>query len=128
MAAIPPSPTGGADLLTYVGGSAGTSGVNPDDVYLSAYGSVINYLGSLVLDPAVDAADVATVTLAVLEVGSKKWDRRNAPGGEVSIDLEGTGARMAPLDPMTTVYADLDRVLDAHKDAVSGLTFGGGFA
>lgn len=128
MAAIPPSDTGAADLIAYVGGGAGADEQFAEDTYLSAYGLVVGYLGSLTLDPEDDAPDVATVEGAVLEVGSKLWDRRNAPGGEVAMDLDGTPARMAPVDPLTTAYPVLDRVLSNHLDSVSGLTFGGGFA
>ena len=128
MPAIPPAETGGADLIAYVGGGAGADDQFAADTYLSAYGLVVGYLGSLTLDPDADAPDVAAVTGAVMEVGSKLWDRRNAPGGEVAIDLDGTPARMAPVDPLTTAYPVLDRVLSNHLDSASGLTFGGGFA
>ena len=128
MAAIPPSETGAADLIAYVGGGAGADQEFAADTYLSAYGLVVGYLGSLVLDPTEDAPDVALVNEAVLKTGANLWDRKNAPGGQVAIDLEGTPARLAPLDPLTNAYPTLDRVLSNHVDSVSGLTFGGGFA
>lgn len=130
MAAITRDPAGGAALINYVGNVAGEDAAYADTAYLSAYGLVVGYLGSLVLDEAQDSpdeADVAAVRGAILEVGSKLWDRRNAPGGEVTIDLDGTPARLAPRDPMVTVYPVLDRVLDTHTGD-DGLTLGGGFA
>lgn len=128
MTAIPQDPNGGAALLAYVGGTTGADDELAAGTYLSGWGLVVGYLGSLTLDPVADAADVQTVELAVLEVGAKLWDRRNAPGGQVSMDLDGTPARLAPVDPLTTAYPVLDRVLSNHLDSVSGLTFGGGFA
>lgn len=128
MPAIEPNPDGGAALREYVGGTAGGSTEFADSTYLSAYGLVVGYLGSLTLDPVADKADVASVEGAVLEVGAKLWDRKNAPGGEYIVDTDGTPGRLAPVDPLTTAYPVLDRVLDNHKDPDTGLTFGGGFA
>lgn len=130
MPAIQPDANGGAALLSYVGGTAGVDDDRAAEVYSDAYGQVMRYLGTLELDetPSTgDVHDVKTVQNVVLEVGSKLWDRRNAPGGEVMVDTDGTPGRLAPRDPLVTAYPVLQRLLDSH-DGPDGAYLGGCFA
>lgn len=92
------------ELISYVGGNEAT------DAEFAA--AKVNEASELV-ERYIDKADVPEPVLrgAVLEVGSKLWNRRSAGGNEAQIDtLEGAPV-MPAKDPMVTVYATLDRYL-----------------
>lgn len=101
-----PDPQGGTALLTYVMGST-TYTAEPGDTefanakYAEAFAIVTQYVGQAPVPPIV-------LHEAVLEVGSKLWERRAQPTARDGFDMTGPPA-MAPKDPMVTVYPVLDR-------------------
>ena len=105
---LTPDDGGGAALLEYVGGKAGVDDARAASVYVQALALVNRYIASVDAE-ALDEGDVAAITGCVYEVGSKLWQRRNAPNGQVVYgDIEGGAGMLAPRDPFVTAYPVLD--------------------
>lgn len=93
------------ELIAYVNGNEATDATFSAAKVNEASALVEQYIGA--------KAEVPEPVLrgAVLEVGSKLWNRRAAGGNEAQFDtLEGAPV-MPAKDPMVTVYATLDRYL-----------------
>jgi hypothetical protein len=105
---LPVLSDGAARVLAYVGG-------NSDDVdqefaarkYLEAHALVSGLLlttdGTDLYPTLPPEVQTEVLPEQVLEVAAKLWDRRNAPGGEISYGVDGQPVRLAPLDPLVTV-------------------------
>lgn len=99
---------GGGTLLEYVGGKAGKDEARAASCYVQALALVNRYIRDVV-EAGLDEEDIEAITGTVYEVGSKLWQRRNAPNGQDPYgDLGGTGG-LAPKDPMVTAYPVLNR-------------------
>lgn len=95
---------GAAQLIEYVGGQPAVDSEFAAAKWAEAKALVTKYVGE---------ADVPdeVLTGAILEVGSKLWARRAATGNEAQVDTITAGPIMPARDPMTTVYATLNRFL-----------------
>lgn len=112
MATIDIDPQGGANLLEYVGGTAGVDTARAKAKYEEAHALVSQYVREVTIATTDAPAFAIVAREAVLEVGSKLWLRRNAPNGEAMYgDLEGAAPMLAPIDPLVTVYPTLSRFL-----------------
>lgn len=93
------------DLQHYVNDLGTSSQTFLEECVRTATALVDTYIGA-----AVVPADVKKA--AVLEVGSKLYQRRNAPDGSYS-DPTLTPAPLAARDPMVTAYPILNRYIVA---------------
>lgn len=97
----PQDSVGAAALAAYIGDDSGQYLDQLGPVYDEASELVAAYVGESEVPERV-------LTGAVLEVGSKLWLRRNTANGTPTFDGVEQVQR-APIDPLVTVYATLDR-------------------
>lgn len=99
----PTNPVTDVELLRYVNG-APTETAYAEAKNAEAWDLVSGYIGTATVPDAV-------LVGAVLEVGSKLWNRRSATGSEAQWDTTAAMPALPAKDPMVTVYATLNRYL-----------------